>query len=82
MSAGARSSYLQRMRMIEDFTSAPRGLLVPLEGRVDLCPRCGRNGIEEHPECGRAYFLHLQATDVRGDGMLAELLDCCPLTEN
>lgn len=70
------------MRMVEDFTAAPRGMIVPLEGRVDLCPRCGRNGIEEHPECGAPYFLHVQTSDVFGDGMRVEPLDCCELPAN
>lgn len=67
---------------VEDFTSLARGVMVPLEGRVDACPRCGRNGIEERPECAAPYFLHVQATDVLGDGMRVEPLDSCLLPVN
>ena len=51
------------MLNVEDFTSLQRGFEVPLEGRIETCPRCGRNGIEERPECAAPYFLHVQATD-------------------
>ena len=67
------------MISVEDFTSLPQGFEVPLEGRIETCPCCGRNGIEEHPKCGEPYFLHRQASDVQGDGMLTEPLDSCPL---
>ncbi len=70
------------MLSVEDFTSLPNGFVVPQEGRVDVCPRCGRNGVEEHPACGGPFFLHRQAIDVRGDGMLVEPLDRCALLQN
>jgi hypothetical protein len=70
------------MISFEDFTSFPLGFEIPFEGRVDTCPRCGRNGIEEQPACGNAYFLHSQSSDIRPDGMLIEPVDCCPLPEN
>lgn len=67
------------MIQVEDFTSLPRGMNVPLQGRVDACPQCGKNGIEEHPQCGDAYFLHRQSTNIQADGMAIELLECCTL---
>ena len=70
------------MLNVEDFTLLRRGFEVPLEGRVETCPRCGRNGIEERPECGFPYFLHVQASEVQGDGMRVEPLDACPLRVN
>lgn len=70
------------MLEIEDFTSLPRGFVVPLEGRVDECPQCGRNGIEENPQCSRPYFVHRQSSDVQSDGMRLEPFDRCILTEN
>jgi len=70
------------MIQVEDFTSLPSGFEVPLEGRVAACPRCGRNGIEEHPRCGDPYFLHRQATDLQSDGMRVDPLDCCALKAN
>jgi len=70
------------MHNVEDFTSLRCGFEVPLEGRIGTCPRCGRNGIEERPECAAPYFLHVQATVVLGDGMRVEPLDSCALSVN
>jgi hypothetical protein len=63
----------------EDFTTFPAGFEVPFEGLVRTCPRCGRNGIEEHPACGHPYFLHSQSSEIRSDGMLTEPVDSCSL---
>jgi hypothetical protein len=70
------------MRTIEDFTAVPAGRSLPCEGRVDVCPICGRRGIEEHPEAERPYFLHVQTHEVLCDGMLTEPSDRCELREN
>ena len=70
------------MLSVEDFTSLPKGFVVPQEGRVDICPQCGRRGVEERPACGAPFFLHRQVLDVRGDGMLVEPLDRCALLAN
>ena len=66
----------------EDFTQFPSGFDIPLVGRVQTCPRCGRNGIEEHPECGNPYFLHRQTTYLQSDGMRVDPLDFCALLPN
>ena len=66
------------MISVEDFTSLPEGFSVALEGRVGVCPRCGRNGVEEHRQDG-TYFVHVQTSEIFGDGMLTEPRDCCPL---
>jgi hypothetical protein len=68
------------MIRVEDFTQAPEGRFVPTEGLVERCPRCGRNGIEEHPSTTPPYFLHVQASEILPDGMRDETLDCCSLT--
>ena len=34
------------MIQVEDFTALPRGFEVPLEGRVEACPECGRNATD------------------------------------
>jgi len=67
------------MVMLQDFTALSRGYEVPLEGRVDRCPRCGRNGIE-HAEPNTLFFVHVQETEVLSDGMLTAPRDCCRLT--
>jgi hypothetical protein len=67
------------MMRVEDFTQLPEGRFVPIEGRVERCPRCGRNGIEEHPLGTAPYFLHVQVSEILPDGMLDEAVDCCSL---
>ena len=67
------------MVMLQDFTALSRGSEVPLEGRVDRCPRGGRNGIE-HAEPNTLFFVHVQETELRSDGMLTESRDCCRVT--
>jgi len=67
------------MIRVDDFTQLPEGRLVPIEGRVERCPRCGRNGIEEHPSANVPYFLHVLASEILPDGMRDEALDCCSL---
>ncbi len=67
------------MVTLQDFTALSRGIDVPLEGRVDRCPKCGRNGIE-HAEPHTLFFVHVQESEVFGDGMLTEPRDCCRLT--
>jgi hypothetical protein len=68
------------MIQIEDYTALPEGQLVPLEGRVERCPRCGRKGIEERPTVAAPYFLHVQTSEVLPDGLLEDARDCCPLS--
>ncbi len=67
------------MVTLQDFTALSRGSEVPLEGRVDRCPKCGRNGIE-HAEPHTLFFVHVQESEVLGDGMLTEPRDCCRLS--
>jgi hypothetical protein len=67
------------MIRVEDFTKLPEGLLVPIEGKVERCPRCGRNGIEAHPTASLPYFLHVQGSEILPDGMREEVLDCCAI---
>ena len=67
------------MITLEDFTVLSRGSEVPLEGRVGVCPKCGRNGVE-HSEPEALFFVHAQETELLGDGMLTEPRDCCRLT--
>jgi hypothetical protein len=68
------------MIRVQDFTQLPEGRFVPIEGRVERCPRCGRNGIEGHAVGSVAYFLHVQASEILPDGILDEPLDRCSLT--
>ncbi len=67
------------MVTLQDFTTLSPGSEMPLEGRVDSCPKCGRNGFE-HAEPHTLFFVHVQKSEVLGDGMLTEPRDCCRLT--
>ena len=68
------------MVVLEDFTRLSAGSGVGLEGRVESCPRCGRPGIEELSPDGRSLVVHSQTSQILGDGMLVEPLDCCALS--
>ncbi len=68
------------MTNLEDFTLFPLGSVVPLAGRVETCPLCGRNGIEERPEGGRPHFVHLRLCEIQADGMRTEPVERCELT--
>jgi hypothetical protein len=63
----------------EDFTGLPAGIEVALAGYVDRCPRCGRNGIEQRSDDGSRTILHVQASELFGDGMRVEPIDCCSI---
>jgi hypothetical protein len=65
--------------IVEDFTGMQVGRLVPLEGTVGRCPRCGRNGVEERSVMAPPHFVHVQVTEMLPDGLLSEEVDCCPL---
>ena len=65
--------------VLEDFTTLGVGRHLPGEGFVERCPRCGRNGIEEHSEMTNAHFVHVQGSEMLPDGLWTEELDCCPL---
>jgi hypothetical protein len=68
------------MTNLEDFTLYPLGCELPLAGRVQTCPRCGRNGIEKNPAGGPPYFVHLQLCEILADGMRTEPVDRCELS--
>ncbi len=62
---------------IEDFTKLAPGVKIALEGCVGRCPRCGRNGVAQNLGDGTAYVVHIQTSQVLGDGMLTEPSDYC-----
>ena len=67
------------MIVLEDFTGVRVGRDVPVEGHVRRCPRCGRPGIEQPSGDESPILVHAQISEVLGDGMLTEPLDCCSL---
>ena len=66
---------------IENFTTLPVGYVVPLEGSVVCCPRCGRNGVLERNQVCGPYCLHEQQSLLLCDGMLIEPTDSCELPD-
>ena len=70
------------MTNLEDFTRFPVGCEVPLGGRVEICPACGRNGIPERRVCGDPRFVHRQVSVVFADGMRTDPLEACTLGGN
>jgi hypothetical protein len=66
---------------IEDFTTLPAGTTSWPDGQVTICPICGRTGIEQlMTEEGTTVFLHSQASEMLGDGLLVEPEECCTLS--
>ncbi len=62
---------------VEDFTKLAPGVEVASEGRVGRCPRCGRNGIAWNSGDGAGYLIHVQTSQILGDGMLTKPSDYC-----
>ena len=48
------------------------------ESVVELCPRCGRPGVERQTEEGRVC-VHAETTVIQSDGMLTVPVESCPL---
>ncbi len=65
----------------ENFTTMAEGRLVPLEGFIVRCPRCGRNGVLERPQEAKPFCLHAQNTELCTDGMRCEPTDLCELPD-
>ena len=65
------------MLVVQDFTRLPEGTTIALEGSVGRCPTCGRNGIPRKRVDGSTSFLHVQTTEMFGDGMRTDPKDRC-----
>ena len=48
------------------------------ENVVELCPRCGRPGVERETEDGRVC-VHAETTEIHSDGLLTVPVESCPL---
>jgi len=68
------------MIVVEDFTKLADGAPVPSDGRVSICPRCGRNGVRRERLDGSVRYVHVQTSQVIGDGLRSEVADCCTMT--
>ena len=69
------------MVVIEDFTKLPVGARVPTDGPVSECPRCGRNGVRRLRLDGTTRWVHVQTTELFGDGLRSEPADCCTMAD-
>ena len=69
-----------RVLSVENFRMLPPGSVV-LEGVISACPRCGGGGIERPTECGGTICVHVQATEIIGDGMVPEVVESCCLVD-
>ena len=67
------------MISVEDFTQLPEGFVVLLEGTVERCPRCGRNGIRKDAEDRMPCCVHVEESNLLCDGMRIDPIDCCEL---
>ncbi|MGE5278475.1 MAG: hypothetical protein ACM3SU_15885 [Acidobacteriota bacterium] len=70
------------MIVLEDFTKLAVGARVPTDGRVAVCPRCGRNGARRRRLDGAIRYVHVQTSQVFGDGLRAEPVDSCTIAES
>jgi len=68
------------MLVIEDFTKLQEGVRIPTDGPVVQCPRCGRNGVRRPRLDGSVRYVHVQTSEVIGDGLRAEPADSCTFT--
>jgi hypothetical protein len=68
------------MLVIEDFTKLPEGVRVPTDGVVTGCPRCGRNGVRRPRPDGSVRYVHVQTSELFGDGLRTEAADACTLS--
>jgi hypothetical protein len=69
------------MIVVEDFTKLEVGVPVPPDGRVARCGRCGRNGVRRRRLDGSIRYVHVQTSEMFGDGLRTEASDCCTLVE-
>jgi hypothetical protein len=69
------------MLVTEDFTKLAEGVRIPTDGVVTRCPRCGRNGVRRKRLDGTIRYVHVQISQMLGDGLRAEPADSCTLTE-
>ena len=64
------------MLEVENYKTLSPGALLPSEGRVAFCVRCGRPGIERHTQDG-LICVHAESLEMLPDGLLVEPVDYC-----
>ena len=66
------------MILLETYTDQTPGAFPGLEAVVELCPRCGRPGVERRTAEGR-ICVHTETSQLLADGLLTVPIECCPL---
>jgi hypothetical protein len=64
----------------ESFVGLAPGSEIPMQGTVVCCSLCERNGVVERVE-GTLVVVHVQNTEVLGDGSRADPEDFCRVPE-
>ena len=60
----------------ESFVGLPPGTVVPMQGTVVCCSICDRSGVVQAVENG-LVVVHVQDTEVLGDGSRIDFQDAC-----
>ncbi|HTS02082.1 MAG TPA: hypothetical protein VMN04_06135 [Thermoanaerobaculia bacterium] len=63
------------MLQVETYTARSPG---DADERIEVCPRCGRTGIERETPEGR-LCVHAESLEMLSDGLLVEPVDFCPV---
>jgi hypothetical protein len=63
------------MVQVETYTARSPG---DLDGRVEVCSRCGRSGVERDTAEGRVC-VHAEKLEMMPDGLLVAPVDFCPV---
>lgn len=63
------------MVQVETYTARSPG---DLDGLVEVCPRCGRSGVERETAEGRVC-VHSEKLEMMPDGLLVAPVDFCPV---
>lgn len=66
------------MARLETFVDRTPGEVFSFDSVVELCPRCGRPGIERRTPEGRAC-VHAETSELLSDGLLTVPVEACPL---
>jgi hypothetical protein len=61
----------------ESFVGLAPGRSVPMEGTVVCCSMCERNGVVQRIDNGGFLVVHVQTTEVLGDGARSDPEDSC-----
>ena len=67
------------MAHVETFTDKAPGALDGLGGLIQVCPRCGRAGVERRTAEGGRTCVHAEFSELLADGLVTVPVEACPL---